>query len=60
MLGYNDPPAEEKQRRLDFLNKGLRSHKPEAKLIYFGDELKIDKIYILDNVKYAVVNQARL
>lgn len=54
-LRYNDPLPEEKKRRLDFLNKGLCSDKPEAKIIYFGNELRINKIYILDNMQYSVV-----
>ncbi|UAY55988.1 hypothetical protein [Arachidicoccus terrestris] len=54
-IRYNDPAPEEKKRRLDFLNKALCTDKPEAKLIYFDEELKINKIYIIDNMQYAVV-----
>lgn len=55
-LRYPDPPPEEKQRRLDFLNKALCSDKPAEKIIGFGGELGVYEIYILDNIKYAVVS----
>lgn len=55
-LFYNDPPAEEKKRRLDFLNSGLCSDEPAGKIKEFGGEMEIGSIYILDNIQYAVVS----
>ena len=57
-IRYSDPSPEEKKRRLNFLNTGMRSDKPAGKLIYFGNELQIGKIYLLDNMQYAIVTYA--
>lgn len=54
-LRDNGPSAEQRTHRLDFLNKVLCSDKPAAKIIYFGSELEIGRIFILDNMQYAAV-----
>lgn len=55
-LKYYDPSPDEKKRRLNFLNKVLCANHTRGKLIYFGQELRIGQIFILDNMHYAVVS----